>query len=46
VSFLATRDGGAVPRIVHGVYQSPILVQWQSAEKQTRHIDISIVELR
>jgi thiamine phosphate synthase YjbQ (UPF0047 family) len=45
VSFLASCDGGTVPQLVRGIYQSPILVQWQSAEKQTRHIDISIVEL-
>jgi thiamine phosphate synthase YjbQ (UPF0047 family) len=45
VSFLASCDGGNVSRVVRGTYQSPILVQWQSAEKQTRHIDISIVEL-
>lgn len=46
VSFLASCDGGSVPRIVKGTYQSPILVQWQSAERQSRHIDVSIVELR
>jgi hypothetical protein len=45
VSFLASGDGGSVAHIVRGTYQSPILVQWQSAERQTRHIDISIVEL-
>src|SRR5579883_1640902 len=45
VSFLASCDGGTVPEIVRGIYQSPILVQWQSAEKQTRNIDINIVEL-
>ena len=45
VSFLASCEGGTVPQLVRGIYQSPILVQWQSAEKQTRHIDISIVEL-
>ena len=45
VSFLATCDGGNIPRLVRGTYQSPILVQWQSAEKQIRNIDVSIVEL-
>ena len=45
VSFLASCDGRSVAHIVRGTYQSPILVQWQSAERQTRHIDISIVEL-
>jgi hypothetical protein len=46
VSFLAARDGdhpGA--RVLHGTYQSPILVQWQPAERQERRLDISIVQL-
>src|SRR5689334_11409784 len=46
VSFLASCNGGSVPQLIHGTYQSPILVQWQSAEKQTRNIDITIVELK
>jgi len=45
VSFLASCDGGNVSRLIRGTYQSPILVQWQSAERQTRNIDITIVEL-
>jgi thiamine phosphate synthase YjbQ (UPF0047 family) len=45
VSFLASCDGGNVSRLIRGTYQSPILVQWQSAEMQTRNIDITIVEL-
>jgi thiamine phosphate synthase YjbQ (UPF0047 family) len=45
VSFLSNCDGGSASQIVRGTYQSPILVQWQSAERQTRHIAISIVEL-
>jgi len=45
VSFLASADGGSVSRLVRGTYQSPILVQWQSAEKQIRNIDINIIEL-
>src|SRR5438876_4321505 len=45
VSFLATSDGGNVSRLIRGTYQSPILVQWQSAEKQARNMDITIVEL-
>jgi thiamine phosphate synthase YjbQ (UPF0047 family) len=46
VSFLASCDGGSEPKLIRGTYQSPILVQWQSAEKQTRNIDITIVELK
>jgi thiamine phosphate synthase YjbQ (UPF0047 family) len=46
VSFLATSNEGACgPRLVRGAYQSPILVQWQSAEKQIRTVDVNIVEL-
>ena len=46
VSFLASdpeKNGRA--RLVRGIYQSPILVQWQTAEGQSREIDISLVEL-
>jgi thiamine phosphate synthase YjbQ (UPF0047 family) len=46
VSFLAaSRDGSEVPQLLSGTYQSPILVQWQSAEKQVRNVDVNIVEL-
>ena len=45
VSFLAGSDrGDNVPQLLRGQYQSPILVQWQNAEKQERHIDIVIVQ--
>jgi hypothetical protein len=46
VSFLAASSEGLdTPRLLSGTYQSPILVQWQSAEKQTRNVDINLVEL-
>jgi hypothetical protein len=46
VSFLAARDGdSAAARVLRGTYQSPILVQWQSAERQERRLDVSIVQL-
>ena len=45
VSFLAGSDRAShVPQLLRGQYQSPILVQWQSAEKQERYIDIVIVQ--
>jgi len=46
VSFLAsdTEKAGRA-RLVRGIYQSPILVQWQTAAGQTRDVDISLVEL-
>jgi thiamine phosphate synthase YjbQ (UPF0047 family) len=46
VSFLAGNDGShAGARVIRGTYQSPILVQWQAAERQQRRLDISIVNL-
>ena len=46
VSFLATTDAEhSVPQLVRGRYQSPILVQWQPAESQTRRVGIKVVEL-
>lgn len=47
VSFLAAPpDAEAGPaRLVRGTYQSPILVQWQPAERQERRVDIVLVQL-
>ena len=45
VSFLAASDNGQGPRLVRGTYQSPILVQWQPAEGQQRHVEIVVVEV-
>ena len=46
VSFLAATDAGSsAARLVRGTYQSPILVQWQPAERQERRIDIVLVQL-
>jgi thiamine phosphate synthase YjbQ (UPF0047 family) len=46
VSFLAATDADSpAARLVRGTYQSPILVQWQPAERQERHIDIVLVQL-
>jgi hypothetical protein len=44
VSFLASGDGTAA-QLVRGTYQSPILVQWQPAERQERRVDIVLSEL-
>jgi thiamine phosphate synthase YjbQ (UPF0047 family) len=47
VSFLAACDPDhQAARIVRGTYQSPILVQWQRAERQERCLDVAIVQLR
>jgi hypothetical protein len=32
--------------IVEGTYQSPILVQWQSAPRRARILDVTLTELR
>ena len=46
VSFLAGSDRQSnVPVLLRGQYQSPILVQWQPAEKQERHVDIVVVRM-
>jgi hypothetical protein len=44
VSFLAS-NGINGAEIVRGTYQSPILVQWQPAERQERRMEIVLVEL-
>jgi len=47
VSFLATCDENqAASQLVRGLYQSPILVQWQSAESQVRNVDVTIIEIK
>jgi hypothetical protein len=46
VSFLASNASGASrARLVTGTYQSPILVQWQSAAGQQRTLHVSLVRL-
>lgn len=45
VSFLAASDAELGARLVRGTYQSPILVQWQPAERQERRIEVVLSEL-
>ena len=46
VSFLATANASeSGARLVRGTYQSPILVQWQPAERQERRVEIVITQL-
>jgi hypothetical protein len=45
VSFLAAADAQNGARLVRGTYQSPILVQWQPAERQARRIEIVLSRL-
>ena len=45
VSLLVTAGDDGTPKIVEGVYQSPILVQWQHAPRQARVLDVSLTEI-
>jgi hypothetical protein len=46
VSFLAASDAtNGVARLVRGTYQSPILVQWQPAERQERRVEVVLRQL-
>jgi hypothetical protein len=46
VTFLAAHDEAfGRPRLVRGTYQSPILVQWQSADERSRTVEITVVGL-
>jgi hypothetical protein len=46
VSFLASSSQEEQAAcLVRGTYQSPILVQWQPAERQERRVDVVLVEL-
>lgn len=46
VSLLVSDCQNGTPSIVEGVYQSPILVQWQHAPRQTRVLNVSLSEIR
>lgn len=46
VNLLISPNGDDAPAIVEGTYQSPILVQWQNAPRQSRVLHVSITEIR
>ncbi len=46
VSLLVSEREGGAAGLVEGLYQSPILVQWQHAPSQTRVLNVSLTELR
>jgi thiamine phosphate synthase YjbQ (UPF0047 family) len=46
VSLLVSDRGANRPTLVEGIYQSPILVQWQKAPRQTRMLDGTLTELQ
>lgn len=45
VSLLVAAGNDGAPTIVEGMYQSPILVQWQHAPRQARVLDVSLTEI-
>jgi thiamine phosphate synthase YjbQ (UPF0047 family) len=45
VSLFVSDCQDGTPSIVEGVYQSPILVQWQHAPRQTRVLNVSLSEI-
>jgi len=45
ISLLVAEGEDGTPRIVEGLYQSPILVQWQHAARQARALDVTISEI-
>ena len=46
MTFLAAHDDAlGRPSLVRGQYQSPILVQWQPADGQSRTVEITVVGL-
>ena len=45
VSLLVSTHADGSPDIVEGLYQSPILVQWQHAPRQARALNVSVTEI-
>ena len=45
VSLLVSAGDDGKPAIVEGLYQSPILVQWQHAPSQSRVLDVTLTEI-
>jgi thiamine phosphate synthase YjbQ (UPF0047 family) len=35
-----------IAKIIHGVYQSPILIQWESTKNQTRNVELTITRFK
>ena len=46
LSLLVSDGPNGTSGIVEGQYQSPILVQWQTAPRQSRILDVTLTELR
>lgn len=46
VSLLVSEREDGSHGLIEGTYQSPILVQWQRAPRQSRNLDVTLTELR
>jgi thiamine phosphate synthase YjbQ (UPF0047 family) len=46
VSLLVSDRGDGTHGLIEGTYQSPILVQWQRAPRQTRFLEVTLTELQ
>jgi thiamine phosphate synthase YjbQ (UPF0047 family) len=46
VSLLVSEREDGTAGFVEGIYQSPILVQWQQAPRQSRRLNVSLSEIR
>lgn len=46
VSLLVSDTQSSTPGIIEGTYQSPILVQWQHAPRESRVLNVSLSEIR
>jgi thiamine phosphate synthase YjbQ (UPF0047 family) len=46
VSLLVSQREDGSTGMIEGTYQSPILVQWERAPRQTRVLDVSLTEIR
>ncbi len=44
--YISESNAKGVGQIVHGTYQSPILVQWKPADNQTRSVDVTITRFK
>ncbi len=46
INLFVTSQNGDPGQLIHGTYQSPILVQWKNSPGETRYLDIAITEFK
>ena len=44
--YVSDQNPSGTGQIVHGTYQSPILVQWKAAANRTRHLTITLTRFK